>query len=246
MRSLYRRLSLLLLAGALIAGGAAADQVITMQSHADAVTVMGQKSPAKDYTQTYWFGNDRMRVDDDENSTIMRLDQKKLYLLDHAQKTFSAIDLPVDFKKLVDPEMAGMMEQMMQMMAPSVTVTATGQSGSFAGYACDYYDVAVKVAMMQINTTGCYSDKILTHTARYQALAEAQAELVPNASWMKDLAQKIKGFPVRTETTTAMGKKSFKNWQELKSVEERTAPEGLYAPPAGYREVKFDPMAQGR
>jgi len=63
---------------------------------------------------------------------------------------------------------------------------------------------------------------------------------------MKDLAQKIKGFPVRTETTTAMGKKSFKNWQELKSVEERTAPEGLYAPPAGYREVKFDPMAQGR
>jgi len=240
------RFALLLLAAALLAAPAAADQVLTLLSHNDEMTIMGQKTPAKDVTQEYWFGDDAIRFDDEETSVVMRLDQKKLFLLDHGEKTFSAIDLPFDFKSLVGPEMAPMMEQMMKMMAPSITVTPTSETGKYGGFACKVYDVAINISMMQMATRGCYSEELPVDYSRYQSLAKAQAELVPNASWMKELTEKIKGFPVRSETTTTMMGKSFKSWQELKSVEDRTPPAGFYAPPAGYSEVKFDPMAQGQ
>lgn len=244
------RFAFLLLAATLLAslpaGPAAADQVLTLLSHTDEMVIMGQKTPAKDVTQEYWFGDDATRFDDDETSVVLRLDQKKLFLINHAEKTFSAIDLPFDFKSLLGPEMAPMMEQMMKMMAPSITVTPTGKSGKYGGFACKYYDVAINISMMQMATTGCYSEELPVDYSRYRSLSEAQAELAANAAWIKELADKIKGFPVRTETTTTMMGKSFKSWQELKSVEDRTPPAGFYAPPAGYSEVKFDPMAQGQ
>jgi hypothetical protein len=68
--------------------------------------------------------------------------------------------------------------------------------------------------------------------------------MMPNGSWMKEMVDKLEGFPVRSESTTTMMGKSFKSWQELESVDEKSAPAGFYAPPVGYKEVKFDPMAQ--
>jgi hypothetical protein len=224
---------------------AAADTVLTLRNHSDEVVMMGQKTPAQDNEFRYWFSDDSTRYDmGDDTSIIMSLEAKKLYVVNHLEKNFSAIDLPFDFKSLVGPEMAPMMEQMMKMMAASVTVTPTERTGEFGGYACKYSKVDISMAMMQMNMDQCLSEKMPIDYARYQALAKAQAEMVPNGSWMKELAEKLKGFPVRSETTTTVMGKSFQSWQELKSVEEKSAPAGFYAPPAGYMEVKFDPMAQ--
>jgi hypothetical protein len=77
---------------------------------------------------------------------------------------------------------------------------------------------------------------------RYKSLVESQSELSMSTQWMKELMEKIHGFPVYTESTTTMMGKSFGSRQELKSVEDRPAPAGFYGPPAGYKEVVFDPM----
>jgi len=224
---------------------AAADTVLTLRNHSDEIVMMGQKTPAQDNEFRYWFSDDATRYDmGDDTSVILSLEAKKFYVVNHLEKSFSAIDLPFDFKSLVGPEMAPMMEQMMKMMAASVTVTPTGRHGEFAGYPCKYSQVVVSMAMMQMNMDQCLSDKMPIDYARYKSLATAQAEMVPNGSWMKDLADKLQGFPVRSETTTTVMGKSFKSWQELQSVEEKSAPAGFYAPPPGYQEVKFDPMAQ--
>ena len=221
-----------------------ADMMLTIANHSDAFSMMGQTTPAEDNTFTYWFGAEATRYDMDETTVILRLDQKKFYLVNHGEKTFSAMDLPIDFEKLVGPEMAPMMQQMAQMMAATTTVTPSDRTGTYAGYSCKYYRVDISMAMMQTSMDMCTSEELPIDYPKYRELSIAQSELAANVSWMRDLAEKVKGFPLRTDTTATVMGKAMKSWQELKSVEEKAAPAGHYEPPAGYREVKFDPMAQ--
>lgn len=234
----------LIVVAALVAAPARADKVIVQLTHTDAISMMGQTTPASDKTQESWFGDSAVRFDNDDTTIITRFDKKKLYFVNHGEKSFSAIDLPIDFTKLVGPEMAPMMEQMAKMMAASVTVTPSDRTGKYAGIACQYKQVDINMGMMTLAMNGCYSDEVPIDYGRYRDFAAAQADLMPNSGWMKELADKVKGYPVRTETTTSMMGKSFKSWSEIKAVEDRTPPAGHYDPPAGYREVKYDPMAQ--
>jgi hypothetical protein len=230
----------------LFASPVVADTVVSMKTHTDEMVMMGHTTPARDEVHQYWFSDTATRFDGGDTSVVMRLDLKKLYFINHLEKTASRIDLPFDFKSLVGPEMAPMMEQMMKMMAATVTVTPTDRSGDFAGYACKFSKVDISMGMMQMTMDSCLTDKLPIDYARYKSLSEAQAELIPSGGWMKDLAEKLKGFPVHSDTTTTMMGKSFKSWQEVQSVEEKAAPAGLYDVPAGYKEVKYDPMAQAQ
>jgi hypothetical protein len=223
---------------------AAADWLLTLKSHTDAAQMMGQTTPAKDEVYLYWFGADAIRQDTGEMSTITRFDQKKLYWINHTEKSFSAIDLPVDFKKLVPPEMAPMMEQMATMMGGSARITPSDRAGSFAGFDCKFSRVDVDMSMMQMAMDMCLSEKLPVDYRRYQSMVESRAELLPSTKWMKELA-KLQGFPVRSDSTTTVMGKSFKSYQELVSSEEKAAPAGTYEPPAGYTEKAFDPMGQG-
>ncbi len=227
-----------------LAGTAGADQVVTMLNHNDEMSMMGQKTPAQDVQHEYWFGAEALRYDMGETSIITRPDDKKLFFLNHPSKTYSTISLPFDFKSLVSPEMAPMMEQMMKMMAASTTVTPSDRTGRFAGVACKYSKVDITMGMMQMSMDMCASEDLPIDLGRYRSLKEMQAELAPNADWMKDLAEKVKGFPIRTDTVTTMMGKSYKSYSELQSIDNRTPPAGFYAPPADYEEKTFDPMAQ--
>jgi hypothetical protein len=139
--------------------------------------------------------------------------------------------------------MAPMMDQMMKMMAATVTVTPTDRTGEFAGFACKFVKIDISMSMMKMAMDQCVSETMPIDYSRYKSLLEAQGELAANAAWIKELADKVSGFPVRSESTTTVMGKSFKSWHELKSVEDRTPVPGFYEPPAGYQEIKFDPMA---
>lgn len=235
-----------LVLGALVAVPATADNVLTMANHTDAMTMMGHTTPAKDSVYEYWFGDQGLRYNMDDNTVILRLDTKKFYLVNHLEKTYSTMDLPFDFKKLVGPEMAPMMDQMMKMMAASVTVTPSERTGNYAGFACTFTRVTIKMSMMEVNSDECLTESLPIDYSRYKSLVEAQSELSMNSQWMKDMVEKVHGFPVYTESNTSMMGKSFASRMELKSAENRPAPPGQYDPPAGYREVKYDPMAAGQ
>ena len=162
-------------AALLAATPAAADRLITMKSHTDAMEMMGQKTPAQDENYLYWFGDDAIRHDTGKVSTILRFDRKKMIWINHDDKTYSAIDLPIDFKKLVPPEMAPMMEQMATMMGGSAKVTPTDKSGSFGGFDCKFYRVDVNMSMMNMGMDMCLSDQMPVDYTRYQSMVESQA-----------------------------------------------------------------------
>ncbi len=239
-----RRILPILASTLALAATAGADQVVTMLNHNDEVSVLGQRTPAQDVKHEYWFGAEALRYDMGETSIITRPTDKKLFFLNHPAKTYSVISLPFDLTSLVSPEMAPMMEQMMKMMAASTTVTPSDRTGTFAGVACTYSKVDITMSMMQMSMDMCASEDLPIDLGRYRSLKEMQAELAPNSDWMKDLAEKVKGFPIRTDTVTTMMGKSFKSSSELQSIDQRTPPAGFYAPPADYTEKAFDPMAQ--
>jgi hypothetical protein len=225
---------------------AAADQVLTLASHRDAMTIMGKTTPAKDETHTYWFGDTATRYDLGDTSIIMRVDAKKLYFIDHTTKTYSPIDLPFDFASLAGPEMKQAMEMMAKQMTPTVTVTPSDRTGSFAGVACNYATVNIKMMMMDMTMDSCNAESLPIDYTRYKDLQDSFSQLMPNQAWIKEMAEKIKGFPIRQDMTMNVMGSPMKNWSELKSVEEKPAPAGIYDPPAGYKEQKYDPMAQAQ
>lgn len=232
------------LALALAAVPAAADTVLTIADHTDAFSMMGQTTPAEDDTFYYWFGADATRYDMGETSVILRLDRKQFYLVNHEEKTFSALDLPIDFDKLAGPEMAPMMQMMAKTMAASMTVTPSDRTGSFAGYTCKFHRVDLSMPMTKVSMEMCTTEDLPIDYPKYREIAIAQSELAPGQDWMREMTEKVKGFPLRTDSTATTMGTPVKSWQELKQVEEKAAPAGHYDPPAGYREVKFDPMAQ--
>ena len=229
-----------------LAAPALADKVLTIASHTDAFSMMGQTQPAKDETYRYWFGADAIRYDAGTTSFIVDMARMKMYFVNHDDKDYSTIDLPVDFKKLVGPEMAPMMEQMAKMMTATVNVTPTDRTGTYAGVGCTWSKIEVSMQMMQMAQDSCLTEELPIDYSRYKELSASQAEMMMNQQWMKDLAEKVKGFPLRTESTTTIMGKPLKGWQELKAIADEAPPAGHYAPPAGYKEIQYDPMAQAQ
>jgi hypothetical protein len=221
---------------------AASETVVNLKYHSDPIQMMGQSIPAKDEVHSYWFGSEGVRFDQGESTVITNLDQKKFFMVSHPDKTYSLLGLPIDLKKSLPPETAAMMDQMLQMMGATTKITPLEKTGNFAGYSCKYYRVEVGMPMMTTVMDQCLSNKLPIELSRYRELVITQGQIFPNAKWMIEFA-KLEGFPIRTESSVTMMGKTFSSWSELIGVEEKPAPPGLYLPPAGYKEIPFDPMA---
>lgn len=241
LRRIPTLLALLLLTSTV---AARADTLLTMKSHTDAFELMGQKQEAKDSQIKMWVGSDRVRRDDEATTIILRLDQNKMYMVDHTAKTYSILDLPIDFKKLMPEGGEQMMEQMSQMMKMDVTITPTEEKKTVGKWDARKVKVGLSNSMgMKVDTTMWVSKAVGVDSAIYTKMAASLASLQPGAmDWVKKMEQ-IDGFPVLQESTVSMAGTSFKTREELLSVEDKAPTAGAYDPPAGYTKKAFDPMA---
>ena len=233
-------LTLLVLALPLAAG---ADTLYTMKSHTDAIKMGGQSQPAKDSTIKVWAASDRMRRDDGDQSMIFRLDKNRLYIVDHADKTYSEIALPIDLRKMMPKGSEAMADQIAAGMKVTVQVTPRDETKMVNQWNARRFDVTVQSAMgMKIATT-MWVSKEIEGFAPFNKMAGAMASLQPGSGeWVKQL-EKIDGFPVLTESQVdALGAK-FGTREELVSVETKAAPAGTYDPPAGYKAQPYNPIA---
>lgn len=233
-------LTLLVLALPLAAG---ADTLYTMKSHTDAIKMGGQSQPAKDSTIKVWAASDRMRRDDGDQSMIFRLDKNRLYIVDHADKTYSEIALPIDLRKMMPKGSEAMADQIAAGMKVTVQVAPRDETKKINQWNARRYDVTVQSAMgMKIATT-MWVSKEIEGFAPFNKMAGAMASLQPGSGeWVKQL-EKIDGFPVLTESQVdALGAK-FGTREELVAVETKAAPAGTYDLPAGYKAQVYNPIA---
>lgn len=233
-------LCLLVLSLPLAAG---ADTLYTVKSHTDAFSVGGQSQPAKDSQVKVWAAGDRLRRDDGDQTMIFRLDKNRLYILDHEDKTYSEISLPIDLRKMMPKGSEAMADQIAAGMKVTVQVAPRDETKKINQWNARRYDVTVQSAMgMKIATT-MWVSKEVEGFAPFNKMAGAMASLQPGSGeWAKQL-EKIDGFPVLTDSKVDALGAQFGTREELVSVETKAAPAGTYDLPAGYKPQPYNPIA---
>jgi len=216
------------------AAPAAADTLMTLQGHRDGFEVEGNPQPAEDASIQLWLGKDRVRRDDGKTAAILRADLSRLILVNHQAKTYSVVELPIDFDALIPAEA----RQVAEMWKMTAKVAPSEETRKIGDWNARRYDVDITNAMgLAIHTVLWTSRDLDIDYEPVKRLSLTLAELQPGgADAVKDLA-KVDGFPVLQEITFDMGGgASVASTEKLVSVEEREPPAGNYDPPPDYAE----------
>ncbi|MCP4900425.1 MAG: hypothetical protein GY906_25965 [bacterium] len=233
-------IALLFLVGAGVAG---ADTKIVKMSHTDAFSMMGQDTPAKDEEVITWLTENMMRVDQGDSTMIVRLDQKKMFMINHVDKTYNALDVPVDMAKLMPP---GMAEGMMQMMNFTATVTPTDETKTIDGRKAQRYDINLTSQMVQMKMTSWATKDVDFKFEWARDMALEMARMQPGMDSVLEEMSKIEGFVVAQDQVVSMMGNEMNNNEKVISITDANAPAGTYDPPADYtlKEFNFAEMMQ--
>jgi hypothetical protein len=224
-----------------------ADVYIKTKTHVGAFEMMGQKQPAKDELQEQWIGKNKFAQMMKQQTIIIDLDKKMLYIANHGAKTYIETSLPLDMTKLLPEQMA----QMMKSMKISVTVNPNGQTKTIGKWNCSGYDVVMdiqfmmpmKMKMLIWATTDVPFDWKAFVDKMYPAIMKAQSVQMPFGDDVINAFKKIKGYQVATEMTMNMMGTDMKVNTEVLEITNKPAPAGTYAVPAGYsKKEKFSMM----
>jgi len=239
-----RRLQLLApLLIVLAAAPAAADSLLILKSHADALQLKEESQPARDTEVRLWVSGDKVRRDEGDSSMILRLDRNKLYLVHHPDKTYNELVLPADFARYMGKEKADLAQAWVQKMRLTVKVTPCSETKKVVSWTTKRTQMDISSAMgMKITTTLWLSKDIAAYPV-LNKLTAALAALQPGAAEWSQKLEQLDGFPVLKEDDVDALGAHFKTREELVTVETKEAPAGLYDPPPGYTAEPFDPLA---
>ncbi|HVT61447.1 MAG TPA: DUF4412 domain-containing protein [Thermoanaerobaculia bacterium] len=221
----------------------AADTLLTVTSHTDAFTAAGTSQPARDAETRIWVGSGRVRRDENGTSEIFRFDLDKLYLVYHADKSYSELDLPIAWAKLAPKGSEHELDQYIKANAVSVQLKPTAETRKIRGWKASRVEVEIANASMKLKTAMWVSKDgglgALYET--YNRMAAIIAALQPGSDAWAQKIEKLDGCPVLQETTVELMGTRFKSREELVSAEIRQAPPGTYEVPADYTSKPYEP-----
>jgi len=228
---------------------ARADVFLKQKVHTDAMQVMGQSQPAKDFTMTIWLAGNKARMDQDAGmSTLLLADQKVIYMIDNNKKQYA--EMPLDFDKMMQEaagdnpqaneamaKMPGFMKNMMQ--GTSAKVTETSETKKIGSWNCRKYLIEMNLGMAgTMNAESWATEDIkLDYTKAFAAMNGMMAAM-PGFDKIIEEMKKIKGVVVyQTSKTKVMGAE-VGGTTELLEAGDKSAPAGAYELPVGYKKVK--------
>jgi hypothetical protein len=227
------RVPLTLIAACLLVGLAAADTKIVEQHHADAFEVMGHSQPASDDEVTTWMSDQKMRTDRGDQSFIVRLDQKKLYIIAHGQNKVLEADLPITLESIAG-KMAPMIEKQMAAMKMTATVTPTDERKTIGEWPVRKYTIDADSQMMNMDIEMWVTKDVPVDPQAVMDMQAVLSGLQPGMDELTEEMKKIEGYPVQQTITMEMMGAKQKRTQKVVSIEEMEAPAGTYDPPADY------------
>lgn len=230
------------------AGIAAADYKIVQKHHQDGFSMMGQSQPPTDEEHVTWVGDKRLRMDQGSTSTVVSLPAKKMYIINHDDKTYNEVGLPVDLTTLLPP---GMAEQMLEMMKFDITVTPSDETKKVGEWTAQRYDLKMTSAMMSMDSVLWASTETPVNFDDYYDLYSQVMNLQPGMEGMMEQMRQIKGYVVAQDATmsmTFMGETTVGSSDQVLSIEKVDPPADTYGPPAAYalEELDYMKMMQDR
>jgi hypothetical protein len=228
MKKLFAAFLILLLATPVLAS----DILVRVRTHSDAMAIGGQAQPARDDVAEQWYASGKTAQNGGPSGLIVDLDQNIAYLVNHLDKSYVPIPLPMDMTKILPPEVQSM-APMMQMTA---TVTPTSETKSIGRWNCRGYDATLTVMGMPMKLRVWASTDVPPALMQFAAKvmpAFLQGQMRLTDESVKEFA-KIQGFQIATELTAEIMGARMHTTTETIEIIERAAPAGTFEPPAGY------------
>ena len=210
-----------------------------MKIQSDAIPELD--TPAGQQTSITWLADNKLREDSGDRSTIVDLDAKKLFVIDHSMKSYYVLDLPVNIMAGLPDDMRAELEAMIASVNIEVKVTPTGESKKIGGYEAKLYRIEVGGSnVMKVTRDQWMTEEIGFDIGSFKGLMQTLLSAQPmGADWLKQIWE-IEGFPVLAESSVEVMGCAVRTREELVSVETRKPADGTYAPPANYTAEAFD------
>jgi hypothetical protein len=253
--SFYYLFGVFLLVLLMIPISSQADIFMKQKNHTDGMQIMGQTQAAKDEIQTIWIAEEKIRSDSEEGSMILRLDQGKIYFIDHAKKTYS--EMPMEMGMMMDEQIKKSMEEegmgseeqqaamgMMQGMTQmKITITPTTEKKKIGNWNCQKYNQELVMMMGPMHgEIWATEDLKMDYDLYNKYMAAMMGKGGMFGDFMSQIVtemKKINGVPVLTVSTMNMMGTSIKSTQELIEYKEGTAPAGHFNIPSGYKKTEM-------
>jgi len=209
-----------------------ADFYVKTKTHTDAMSMMGQTTPATDAVTEQWFNDNQFAQVGTDDSMIIDLAKNMVTMVNHKTKSYVETPLPLDFAKLLPPEAAAMAG----MLKMTATVNPTGETKKVGSWNCAGYDVTISIMGMAMNmkvwaTTDLPFDASAFTQKFMPALMKGTMRL-DDAS-VKEFA-KIKGLQVASDMSGEIMGAKMRTTTEVLEISKKNAPAGVYSVPAGY------------
>jgi hypothetical protein len=223
----------------LAAGPARADTLLTIASHTDGFQLAGARQSPRDSQVKVWIAGDKLRHDEGSTSEIFRFDRGKLYLLDHAARTYSEIALPIDLRRLVPAGNEQLVDQLVQMKKVDITLQPTAETRQIRDWTGKRLDVELRGREGMTVTNTVWLSAGIPDSRVYNKMEASRETLQGNLEWARRL-EALEGFPVLQEIEVRMMGTRFKSREELVSALSQEPPPGIYEVPSGYTARAFD------
>jgi hypothetical protein len=211
--------------------------------------MMGQTQPGSEMIQDVWITADKMRSDDEEHTTIMRLDQNKIYIINHVKKTYQVLQL--DFGQKIKKEMekeqssedmAALMNMAEGMKKMEFSVTPTSEKKKIGKWNCTKYIQRIQTPMGPNINEIWATDELKMDYELYAKFSASMMSAMPGAqSMINDITnemKKIKGVPVLTITTMEMMGQKIESKTQLIEFKEGPVPANTFDVPSGYKQME--------
>jgi hypothetical protein len=210
----------------------ATDVLVRIKTHSDAMEVGGQSQPARDSVAEQWYGPGKVAQTSGDGGLIVDLGQNMAFMINHRDKTYVPLPMPMDITKILPPEVA----QMAPMLQMSATVTPTTETRTIGSWKCTGYDATLTVMNMPMKLRIWASTDVpatLIELAAKVTPAFLQGQMRLTDESVKEFA-KIKGYQVATELNAEIMGARMRTTTEVIEIIEKAAPAGTFEPPAGY------------
>ena len=211
----------------------------------DAATVVvkkhsGQGLPEDTTTET-WIEEQRIREDAGSRSFIADLEAAKVYVVDHADKSFYTLDHPVDLRQVASSDLLPFLDALESRSSLSSKLEPLEQGKEVGGKSTRGYKLRMDNDLgVNLTLTLWTTDKVDFDLEQYRALRQAVASARPMDKAMETEMQKVEGYPMLVEVRAFIEGNEILTQQEVVSIEQREAPEGTFAPPSAYRQKPVD------
>lgn len=225
-----------------------AEDYLKMRHVSEPYEVMGQRQAATEEDVEVWLSGNKARMNSsDRTSVIFDGDQQMMYILDHAEQSYT--EVPMNLSEAMagifegqegGQDMANMMSQMMgAMMQVQATVVDTGVSRTVNDWPCRVYELTMNMPMGNTVSEICATEEIDVDVSMYNKIGQAMMVGQQGFEDMLREMEKIRGVAVLTISRAEVMGTTMVTREELLEHSKMAAPAGSFDIPEGYAKQRF-------